>query len=119
MNQDNIQKLQTAINELVAMEIKWAIILQGSQLPEHFPVMKRLHSARRRVARMLEAEWMTTVKETTAYDPSMLRIGLKLIEKMTDMRLNSTDRYTAEKELNRVMHRLDENAREATAKEGS
>lgn len=65
MNQDSIQKLNVAINELVAMEIKWAIILQGSQLPEHFPVMKRLQAARRRVSRMLEAEWLITVKEAT------------------------------------------------------
>lgn len=59
----------------------------------------------------LGGEGQSPIADPTTYDPSMLRHGLKLIERMTDMSVNSTDRYTAEKELNRVMHRLDENAR--------
>lgn len=59
----------------------------------------------------LGGEGQSPIADPTTYDPSMLRHGLRLIGRMTDMSVNSTDRYTAEKELNRVMHRLDENAR--------
>lgn len=63
MNQDAIQKLNAAIEERVKYESAWAVILQGSQLPEHYHVLKKLQAARRRVARLLEAEWLTETKK--------------------------------------------------------